>query len=208
MTVPADSALGYVVAEALEDERPLSLPVSADPIVTAATDYTRAHLDRVAVRDVTHAVGFRNEHCAASSAPTWACRGEATCYVPACFVPWPYWPSRTVPSSRSQSPWVSTTSGRSPDPSPGTAGKPPPPTNDESVEHLEPPVASATATATDSACCSLATDSRTSPQVGRASIKPSTGLDNCSGPSRAARRVRSARPARSCMPCGTRSPGR
>src|ERR1700722_13415931 len=51
-------ALGYVVAEALEDERPLSLPVAADPVVTAATDYTRAHLDRVAVRDVTRAVGI------------------------------------------------------------------------------------------------------------------------------------------------------
>jgi AraC-like DNA-binding protein len=57
--VEADSffqALGYVVAEALEDERPLNLPVSADPVVTAATDYTRAHLDRVAVSDVTRAV--------------------------------------------------------------------------------------------------------------------------------------------------------
>jgi len=50
--------LGYVVAEALEDERPLNLPVSADPVVTAATDYTRAHLDRVAVSDVTRAVGI------------------------------------------------------------------------------------------------------------------------------------------------------
>lgn len=49
--------LGYVVAEALEDERPLSLPVSADPVVTAATDYTRAHLDRVTLNDVTRAVG-------------------------------------------------------------------------------------------------------------------------------------------------------
>src|ERR1700733_10872282 len=58
--VEADSffqALGYVVAEALEDERPLNLPVSADPVVTAATDYTRAHLDRVAVSDVTRAAG-------------------------------------------------------------------------------------------------------------------------------------------------------
>jgi AraC-like DNA-binding protein len=56
--VEADSffqALGYVVADALEDERPLNLPVSADPVVTAATDYTRAHLDRVAVSDVTRA---------------------------------------------------------------------------------------------------------------------------------------------------------
>jgi AraC-like DNA-binding protein len=49
--------LGHVVAEALEDERPLNLPVSADPVVTAVTDYTRAHLDRVTVSDVTRAVG-------------------------------------------------------------------------------------------------------------------------------------------------------
>jgi AraC-like DNA-binding protein len=49
-------AVGYVVAEALDDERPLQLPVSADPVVTAATDYTRAHLDRVTVGDVTRAV--------------------------------------------------------------------------------------------------------------------------------------------------------
>jgi AraC-like DNA-binding protein len=58
--VEADSffqALGHVVADALEDERPLNLPVSADPVVTAATDYTRAHLDRVAVSDVTRAAG-------------------------------------------------------------------------------------------------------------------------------------------------------
>jgi AraC-like DNA-binding protein len=50
-------ALGYVVAEALDDERPLNLPASADPVVTAATDYTRAHLERVAVSDVTRAIG-------------------------------------------------------------------------------------------------------------------------------------------------------
>jgi AraC-like DNA-binding protein len=50
-------ALGYVVAEALGDERPLHLPVSNDPVVAAATDYTRAHLDHVTVSDVTRAVG-------------------------------------------------------------------------------------------------------------------------------------------------------
>src|SRR5258707_8810581 len=58
--VEADSffqTLGYVVAEALEDERPLNLPVSTDPVVTAAADYTRAHLDHVTVNDVTRAVG-------------------------------------------------------------------------------------------------------------------------------------------------------
>jgi AraC-like DNA-binding protein/quercetin dioxygenase-like cupin family protein len=59
-TAEADSffqALGYVVAEALADERPLHLPVSADPIATAAADYTRAHLDHVTLNDVTRAVG-------------------------------------------------------------------------------------------------------------------------------------------------------
>ena len=50
-------ALGYVVAEALDDERPLHLPVPADPVAAAATGYTHAHLDRVTVRDVTRAVG-------------------------------------------------------------------------------------------------------------------------------------------------------
>jgi transcriptional regulator GlxA family with amidase domain len=56
--VEADSffqALGYVVADALDDERPLDLPVSADPVVAAATDPARAHLDRIAVSDVTRA---------------------------------------------------------------------------------------------------------------------------------------------------------
>src|SRR5487761_108508 len=50
-------ALGHVVAEALDDEMPLNLPVPADPVATAATEYTRAHLDRVTVSDVTRAVG-------------------------------------------------------------------------------------------------------------------------------------------------------
>jgi len=49
--------LGYVVAEALDDEKPLHLPVSNDPVVAAATDYTRAHLDCVTLSDVTRAVG-------------------------------------------------------------------------------------------------------------------------------------------------------
>lgn len=59
--VEADSffqTLGYVVAGALDDERPLNLPVATDPVVTAATDYTRAHLDHVKARDVTRAVGI------------------------------------------------------------------------------------------------------------------------------------------------------
>ncbi|HUC25443.1 MAG TPA: helix-turn-helix transcriptional regulator [Streptosporangiaceae bacterium] len=58
--VEADSffqALGYVVAEALDDERPLHLPVSNDPIVAAATDFTLAHLDYVKFSDVTRAIG-------------------------------------------------------------------------------------------------------------------------------------------------------
>ena len=58
--VEADSffqALGYVVAEALDDERPLHLPVSNDPVVTAASDFTLAHLDYVTLSDVTRAIG-------------------------------------------------------------------------------------------------------------------------------------------------------
>lgn len=50
--------LGYVVAEALDDERPLHLPITNDPVVTAVTDYTHAHLDRVTLSDVTRAVGI------------------------------------------------------------------------------------------------------------------------------------------------------
>ena len=50
--------LGYVVAEALDNEMPLHLPAPTDPVVTAAADYTRAHLDRVAVSDVTRGRGF------------------------------------------------------------------------------------------------------------------------------------------------------
>ncbi|HUC24479.1 MAG TPA: helix-turn-helix transcriptional regulator [Streptosporangiaceae bacterium] len=58
--VEADSffqTLGYVVADALDDEKPLHLPVSSDPVVTAAADFTRARLDYVTVSDVTRAVG-------------------------------------------------------------------------------------------------------------------------------------------------------
>ena len=50
-------ALGYVVAEALDDERPLNLPATTDPVVAAATDYTLSHLDCVTVSDVTRAAG-------------------------------------------------------------------------------------------------------------------------------------------------------
>ena len=50
-------ALGHVVAEALDDERPLNLPATTDPVVAAASDYTLSRLDRVTVSDVTRAVG-------------------------------------------------------------------------------------------------------------------------------------------------------
>ena len=45
--------VGYVVARALDDEMPLHLSASTHPVVTAATDYPRTHLDRVTI-----AVGF------------------------------------------------------------------------------------------------------------------------------------------------------
>jgi AraC-like DNA-binding protein len=49
--------LGHVVAEALDDEKPLHLPASNDPVVTAATDYTHAHLDHVTLSALTRAIG-------------------------------------------------------------------------------------------------------------------------------------------------------
>lgn len=49
--------LGYVVAEALDDEMPLNLPVPSDPVVAAVIEYTLAHISRVTVGDVTRAVG-------------------------------------------------------------------------------------------------------------------------------------------------------
>jgi AraC-like DNA-binding protein len=58
--VEADSffqTLGHVVAEALDDEKPLHLPASNDPVVIAATDYTHAHLDHVTLSALTRAIG-------------------------------------------------------------------------------------------------------------------------------------------------------
>ncbi|MGF7235276.1 MAG: helix-turn-helix domain-containing protein [Frankia sp.] len=49
--------LGHLVSDALEDEAPLNLPVSADPVVAAAMAYTREHLDAVTVGEVSRAIG-------------------------------------------------------------------------------------------------------------------------------------------------------
>ncbi|SHN74139.1 AraC family transcriptional regulator [Cryptosporangium aurantiacum] len=49
-------ALGHVVSDALEHEAPLSLPNSSDPIVAAAMDYTREHLDEITVDQVCRAI--------------------------------------------------------------------------------------------------------------------------------------------------------
>jgi AraC-like DNA-binding protein len=48
--------LAYVVAEALDDEMPLNLPVTTDPAVAAAADYTRTHLAGVTAGEVARAV--------------------------------------------------------------------------------------------------------------------------------------------------------
>jgi AraC-like DNA-binding protein/quercetin dioxygenase-like cupin family protein len=48
--------LGHLVAEALDQEAPLSLPNSADPIIAAATAYTKEHLDSVTATEVSRAV--------------------------------------------------------------------------------------------------------------------------------------------------------
>jgi AraC-like DNA-binding protein len=51
------AVLGRLVAEALEDEAPLSLPTSRQPVVAAAMAYTDHHLDCVSAAEVSRAVG-------------------------------------------------------------------------------------------------------------------------------------------------------
>ncbi|MDG4668608.1 helix-turn-helix transcriptional regulator [Mycobacterium sp. 236(2023)] len=48
--------LAALVSEALDHEAPLSLPTSDNPIVAAAMDYTKQHLDTVTSEDVSRAV--------------------------------------------------------------------------------------------------------------------------------------------------------
>jgi AraC-like DNA-binding protein len=48
--------LADLVSEALDHEAPLSLPTSANPIVSAAMAYTKEHLDGVTAGDVSRAV--------------------------------------------------------------------------------------------------------------------------------------------------------
>jgi AraC-like DNA-binding protein len=48
--------LAALVSEALDHEAPLSLPTSDHPIVAAAMDYTKQHLDSVTADDVARAV--------------------------------------------------------------------------------------------------------------------------------------------------------
>ena len=50
------AVLGRLVAHALDDEAPLSLPTSTEPVMAAALAYTNSHLDAVSVADV-RAVG-------------------------------------------------------------------------------------------------------------------------------------------------------
>ena len=50
-------ALGRLVSDSLDDEAPLSLPVSEEPVVAAAMEWTRRHLGTATVGDVARAVG-------------------------------------------------------------------------------------------------------------------------------------------------------
>jgi AraC-like DNA-binding protein/quercetin dioxygenase-like cupin family protein len=50
------AALAYLIAKSLDQEMPLSLPTSKDPLVSAAMQFTGAHLDRIALSDVCDAV--------------------------------------------------------------------------------------------------------------------------------------------------------
>lgn len=49
--------LSHLVSEALDEETPLSLPTTADPVVDAALTYTQDHLDSVTAGEVARAVG-------------------------------------------------------------------------------------------------------------------------------------------------------
>jgi len=49
--------LGHLVGEALDNEAPLSLPNSDDPVVAAATAYTREHLSSITIGELCDAVG-------------------------------------------------------------------------------------------------------------------------------------------------------
>ena len=51
------AVLGRLVADALDDEAPLSLPTSTEPVVAAAMTYTNGHLDAVSAAQVSRAVG-------------------------------------------------------------------------------------------------------------------------------------------------------
>jgi AraC-like DNA-binding protein len=51
------AVLGRLVADALDDEAPLSLPTSEDPVVAAALVYTRDHLGSVSAAAVSRAAG-------------------------------------------------------------------------------------------------------------------------------------------------------
>ena len=49
--------LARLVVEWFDDERPLSLPTTRDPLVAAAIEYTEAHLADVTLPELCHAVG-------------------------------------------------------------------------------------------------------------------------------------------------------
>jgi AraC-like DNA-binding protein len=51
-------ALARIAFEWLDHETPLNLPTSTDPDVAAVMSYTQEHLNEVAVRDVSRAVGW------------------------------------------------------------------------------------------------------------------------------------------------------
>ena len=52
------TALGRLVSELLDDEQPLSLPTSADPVLAEAMTWTRENLDTATVAVVARHVGL------------------------------------------------------------------------------------------------------------------------------------------------------
>ena len=88
------AALGRLVSELLDDEQPLSLPTSTDPVLAGAMAWTRENLDTATVAAVARAMsGCRNVHCAAVSKRALACRGGATWSRHVCCAPWLFSPN-------------------------------------------------------------------------------------------------------------------
>jgi hypothetical protein len=109
------AVLVRLVADALEDEAPLSLPTSEDPVVAAALVYTRDHLASVSAAAVSRAAGV-SERTLRRQFRSELNMSWRACFRPASFAAWPCWPSLVPRCFRC--PPVSASTARAPSPGP------------------------------------------------------------------------------------------